>query len=332
MTDRYVIEIGDAAWNVRGQIRAWDGLTYSTKAYEVGQGAVSCSASAFNEELVGDGRGRTVRVKCNGRVVHAGVLRGARRSTNGAATSIDLAWDDTKVYLANEPAYPNPSTPTGQGAATHDTRAGWTTSVVQGFVDANVGPSARPERRAPGLQMGLDPGAGVYLDAAVAARWDNLLELVSGVAMPNGVVFDIITSDRGHTFVTRQARLLGSSVPFSQRLHNVGDGEYTLTAPEATRVLVLGPYEGTQRITFMVPDASETVEAEQRWGRRVVEILDSSSIVKADESVYAAETAALEAAEAASDASDDYAKYTNDLAEKAEKKAVDWAEDESTLR
>jgi hypothetical protein len=325
---RYVIEIGDPDWNMDGQLRAWDNLTCITRAFEIGSGAVDCSSTPHNRAIVGAGAGRTVRVKRDGKVIHAGVLRIAGESTDGAVTTLKLSWDDTMVYLANEPAFPNPGTPTGQGPSTHDSRIGYTSTVVRGFVDANVGPSARPERRAPAFTVGGDPLAGEYLQAPVVARWDNLLELIRGVAMPNGLVYEIETSDRGHTFNVRQARYLGSLVPFSQKLHNISNGEYSLSAPEATRVLVLGPYEGTARITFMVPDASESVASEQRWRRRVVHVIDSSSIVKADEGIYATQVAAREAAEAAEDAAEEYADYTADLATKAERKAADWAEDE----
>ncbi len=324
MQRQYRIEVCDSNWNVDGRLEQWDGLSMTHRVCEKGTGQVDCVATPHNRELLGGTAGRNVIVT-GGLRPQAGMLRQGGEDAGGSSSTIKLTWTDTLAYL-DQPMFPNPGTGTGQGPNTHDVRGGYVSSAILGYVDANIGPSARPERRAPGLIVGADPQAGVYLAAPLAARWDNLLEFLRPIALSNGVVFEVVTEDRAHVFQVRQARDLSKSVVFSSKLHNLGDGGYTLTAPEATAILVLGPGEDTARMAFPVT-TEESRAQEQRWGFRRLYLHDSSSTVKANESLYATEVAAVAAAKVAEDAADDYAKYTAGLAKTAEGKADDAYED-----
>jgi hypothetical protein len=271
-------------------------------------------------------RGHCVQIVRDGEVVHSGFLDKLGEQS-GAGEVSEPSWVDLNDCLNRAWLYPNPGSDSGQGRATHDVRGGYVSSAVRGYVNANIGPGALQRRQAPGVVLGRDPQAGVWLETPAAARFENALEFLRSLAMANGCVWEWDTDDRTHTFRVRQIVDRSADVQFSADLNNLGAGGFTVTAPTATEVHVFGPGEGSEQMIFRVTTPESEAQA-ATWGRPFVAVLSGTSIVKADEAVYAAEIATRDAAEVAAGAADDYAKYTNDLAEDAEKKAVDWAEDE----
>lgn len=303
---RYTIEICDSMWQPLGQLGHWDNLTMVHRVCDIGTGAIDAAATAANRALIAVGA--TVLVSWDGEVRQAGILKTLGEAEQSASI-IKVDWVDTMTYAAVERAYPNPvfegdERTDGQGINVFDARSGFASTVVLGFIAANIGPGVVGWRQAPGLALGPDPGAGVFLEVPILARYENLLELCRNIALPNGIVFEIVTRDRSHYFNVRAARDLSDRICFSRKLNNVGDGSWSLTAPTATRITVLGPGEGTGQMIFEVT-TPDSLEQERRWGRSFRDTLESSSIVKdpaaaaeleAAKSVLALKSEAAEAA------------------------------------
>ncbi len=270
----YTLEIGDS-WRKEGLLHTPDNLQVIQRLNAVGSGSVDAVPDDHNWGLIRDLGSPTVIVRDpQQRVVQAGRLNPIGQD-DGEQPVMKLSWRDTLSYLDNEHAWPNPGTSTGQGSQAVDGRTGYATSIICGFVDANIGPSAPTGRRAPGLIMAGDPGAGSYLADRVEARWTPLLELCQGVALVGGVQFYIATRDSFHYFTTRAVLDLSGSVLLDPKIGSVGAGSWTWAGPEATRVIALGAGEGTDRLVLEV-FTQESLEQEARWGRRVY-LHDSST-------------------------------------------------------
>lgn len=269
----YTLVVCDANWVPLGELAFPDNWQFVDRLCDVGSGAVDCPASAENLELLR--RGATVLVRREDQTVRQAGLVSTYGVSRAASDTIKLTWRDTLAYLSGAQAWPNPGTETGQGLNEFDNRTGWTSTVLLGFVAANIGPGTG-WRQSPGLVVGEDLMAGNYLAAPVQARWNNLLDLCRTVAIPNAAVFGVSTEDRTHTFWVRGAEDHSGDVIFSAELGNLGAGEQSLSAPVATRVDALGKGEGTARVTLMVT-TPESLAQEAAWGRSFVYVHESSS-------------------------------------------------------
>lgn len=265
MVERTTVEICDPFYTPLGLLRDWDSLEFVDRFCDVGSGKVDAVASDFNRELVSFGH--TVQVKRDGVVESAGPLVFGEDRSSTVVLKVD--WKNTLTYLDRRLVLPAPQVQMnmepGVLSAADDPRSGRTSSVIRGFVDANCGPSALPYRRAPGLVMGPDLGAGAYLSAAVLGRFDNLLVLCRQLAMSGGVGFGVDTDDRQHTFNVYAVRDLADEVVFSQETHNVAESNFQVTGPTATRFYAGGKGDGIDREYAMVMTADSLAD-EAVWG------------------------------------------------------------------
>lgn len=259
---RTTVEICSPDYTPQGLLRDWDSVEAIDRYGDVGQGQLECAGSDWNRELVQPGA--TVIVRRDGEVIQAGPLE-FEEELRGNSVSMPVSWKDQNVYLDERLVWPDPTSEiSGTGApvakATDD-RLGYTTSVIIGYVNGNCGPGALSFRRAPGLTMGADPGAGVYLDVPVQARYDNLLTLMRQLAITGAVAFAVNTNDRTHTFNCWQIENLADDVVFSAQTHNVADSKFSAAAPTATAVIVGGKGEDILRSFAFVTSPDSLVDA-----------------------------------------------------------------------
>jgi hypothetical protein len=259
----YTVEMCDSTWQHQGLLALPDRLTMVDRVCDVGIGSVEAPATPENLELAAAGATVLVR-RQDGTVRQAGVLTPFGAS-QAASVTLKLAWDTPMTYLRDQQAWPNPGTETGQGPQEFDRRTGLVSTVIRGYVGSNIGPGAG-WRQAPGLVLGEDQQVGQQV-VTEAPRWGNLLELCRTLALPNGVVFELITDDRTHTFQVRQFRDLSDRVVLAAAA--LGSGSWSRKRPQATRVIVLGQGEGTAQIAVLVTTA-ESLEQEKRWGSPIV--------------------------------------------------------------
>lgn len=310
MAKRPVVVVCDTQLNQLDELSTWNSLDMVHRICDVGGGKLDVTnPTRRDQQLLHEGA--RIQIHYGGEVLQTGYLKQVSESRDAEVIN-KPSWWDPNILLFNEYAYPNPApipgqedSQAGQGPNEFDLRSGYVTSVVMGLVNENIGPDAIAWRRAPGLTMGNDPLSGPVLSAPLASRWQNLLEQAASVSIPNGVAFGFHTSGRSLVFEANPIADRADRVVFTH-----AGGDVTIDAPKATQILVLGPYEGTARMVFIVRTA-ESMAQEERWGRPFIDVLDSASIVKADESVYASFTQWVADSEAAEDYWIDQAKVTD---------------------
>ncbi len=275
---RHVIEIADRDYTPLGRLRRWDSLETVERYCDIGEGKVDCTPTGWNRELVA--AGRNVIVREFGRVVSAGPLEFGEDQGDSLRMTVD--WKDDIVRLNERLAYVDPSRhPVGKLSRASDDRRGPTTTVIMGYVNDNIGPGALMDRRVPGLVMGTDIRGGAYLNAAVQARFDNLLVLVRQLATTGGVRFSMSLAGRGLVFACTEVEDLSDRVSFSLRVRrrptagNLRTAAYRFKAPTATRIVAGGAGEDAERV-FLIAQSAESLADEQLW-RRVEYFRDDRS-------------------------------------------------------
>lgn len=261
---RWSVEITDARFVPQGALNDWANLEFIERLCDVGSGKLDCSASEWHRSLIV--RGAHVVVKCAGVVVSAGPIVRFGEERDAESGTIKVDWSDQLSWLAGRAAYPDPDNYASAQAVAHDSRSGPTSTVVAGFIAANAGPEALPLRAVPGLTIGDDPGGGLFLQADVQARFDNLLELCRSWALAGGVGFRITTDDRVHTLRLWVCRDLTEFTQWASP--QPGRVSWSLTAPTATTVVAGGKGELLARALLEV-DSFESRALLAQWGRRV---------------------------------------------------------------
>lgn len=183
-------------------------------------------------------------------------------------------FDDT-VLLGQRVAYPTPDTAdlTLQ-TEPYDVRTGNAETVMKGYVDANMGPSAPLERQATGLTVQTDLGRGPVVTGR--ARFDTLGELLSQLALAANLGFDIAQTGENLEFRIYQPVDRSASVRMDVENNRLEKSEYSYSAPEATRVIVAGQGSGAGR-AFVERTSAESLAAETAWGRRIEVFKDQRS-------------------------------------------------------
>lgn len=179
----------------------------------------------------------------------SGPVTSDRRESRPDAVTQTLAGQDDTVWLRRTLALPVPSGPP-YTAAEYDDRSGSAETVMRGYVDANLGPSASPARRLPGLTMPADQGRGGNVRGR--ARFTVLLELLQSLALAGGDIgFRIIQTGPGALQFQPviPADRTGTAV-FSSEVGNLSGYDYSRSDSDADYVIVAGQGEGTLR-TFV---------------------------------------------------------------------------------
>jgi len=231
------------------------------------------SESAFARTAPGCG----IVVNRDGRTEFSGLVASERTmdwdSQTGQPTiKVSCLGDD--VHLAHRIVYPDP-TRAGHEQTTADyfvTANAPASTAMWRLIDANLGPSARPERRVPRLYMGADPGAG-----AVRAVWrdqyETVLTVLQRMSLLSGAdlgVRTVWTADGLRCDVYVPADRSGD-VRFSADLRNLAGFTYTETAPSVTYALVAGQGDLRNR---MRRAATSTNPLDLRWGMRIERYVD----------------------------------------------------------
>lgn len=168
--------------------------------------------------------------------------------------SVEGVTDD--VIGAYRLVSPNPALPfDGQnttGAAAVWSMTGPVETVMHALVNLNAGPGARPERRVPGLVMGVNQGRGPTV-TFTSTRYPTVqaeLRRLAAMAEAAGVrllpTFE--QTSTGRTFHVRDADDRTGLVVFGAALGNLDEQEYTQTAGEVGLAVAGGKGEGAARM------------------------------------------------------------------------------------
>lgn len=207
--------------------------------------------------------GAGIEIVRDGTTFLSGPVTRRERNRDGSRNRVVITGADDNVWLDRRLGHPQPGTAAPPySTSEHDVRIGQASTVLRQYVDFNAGPSALAARRVPGLTLAADPLLGSSITGR--ARWVNLLELLSGLAVSGGGLgFGVRKVGATLEFYIYQPVDRSGSVKFSEEIGNLSSYRYDTTAPGVTYVVAGGGGEGTARTIVEGQDP----EAVVGWGR-----------------------------------------------------------------
>lgn len=190
----------------------------------------------------------------NGVVVASGPATDWSHTFNADTNEVEISGATDDVWLTRRLVSPSPAE-TGPPyiAQVSDVRTGPASTVLIGYVNANLGPGAVPARRKSNFTMAPDPVIGSTVKGE--GRWDSdLLTLLQPLALTGGVGFRVARVGTGMQFQVYTPTDRSATVKFAVGLGNLQGFEYTSKAPRVNYVFVGGAGTGTSRVVKEYPD------------------------------------------------------------------------------
>lgn len=273
--DQLTVEVRDGNLARVGQLRPQDLVDFTAvlRFNNVGNWKLNLPADhRLVDSLRAPGAGIIVTGP-NG-VIMSGPTTAAVRTQS--RDDIKGAWEisgtDDSLLLQERLAYPTPaSADVAAQTSEYDTRTGKTSTVMLGYVNANIGPSAPAGRKVSTLTLASDPLLGSTI--TTKARFDKLGELIYNLATKDGLGFDLVQSGAGLVFRVFQPTDRSATIRMDIENNQLTKSSYSYTAPGATRVIVAGQGDGNGR-TFVEVSASSV---ETTWSRRIETFQDERS-------------------------------------------------------
>ena len=180
--------------------------------------------------------------------------------------------DDT-IVLTERLAYPDPAVAdvSAQTVAS-DQRAGDAETVLKGYVDDNIGPSAPLARQVDNLVIATDLERGGVVTQG--ARFTQLQELLYGIAESTNLGYDIQQVDDELVFDVYEPVDRSDTIRMDIENRQLSSAEYGYSAPSFTRAVVAGQGEAVERLCIERTSA-DSLAAESLWGRRIESFQDA---------------------------------------------------------
>lgn len=254
-TDFSLVVADGSTW--LGEIDVYEAATIIARfndisTWELTLPTASTAATLFLEAA----QPRLIVNSAPGVVFRSGPVVRFERTVDVDGDMLVLSGTDDMVWLARRLAHPDPSKPAPPyNGQAYDTRTGPSSQVIAGFVDANAGPAATPNRRVPGLVVPVPAPLGPVVK--VSARYQNLLELVQRQAARARLGIEI----RDLVFSVFQPA--GPKAVFSQELGTLAGWVESRESPELNHVYVAGGGVGVNRLIREYSDTASLTE----WGR-----------------------------------------------------------------
>jgi len=214
----------------------------------------------------------------------AGKLKQYQETNSSGLKDIELHFECHLSYVHGMITVPSPDRAlTSQTARAYYRETGPAETVIKDAVRLHVSQNApRAENRNP-IIVELSEGRGETV--TINSRFQNLLEELQDVSKNSGVVFfsylDHETSEI--RFGVREPNDYTRSIRLREDNGSLGDISYSLEAPTASRVLVAGQGEGTDRMLRLV-------ESDQTdWEVKTLIFQDRRDTEEADELIKAGE-------------------------------------------
>lgn len=283
LPDRYTVEVRDRWLNIVGPIDSFSSLTFTDVWMGVGGWVLNIApTSAAVTDLLAPGAGIVVRN--NGTVIYSGPV-GVGRSDLPAirrqvgvgdgeyVDSLVVSGPDDMTHIADRIALPNPER--RDVLADYDVRSGAASTVMLAYIDANLGPSARAERRVYGLMFTTDPRVGAVVTGS--ARYPNLLTFLGELSTDVGV--RVLYGNRSLDVTAYPSRNVSQDCVFALGYGNLDGFDYEQSESTADTVYVAGQGELASRLV---------VEATSGAVRRVEAFVDQRNLTTFDDLAAAA--------------------------------------------
>lgn len=283
------VEIRDANLNRVGQLTPEDlsGFTMVMRYNNVGTWSLTLPASNRYVDLLRS-PGYGIIVTYNDNVILSGPTTSAKleQSTDNIVGDWVIDGADDSLILSERLAYPTPTTSdVAQQSTAYDAREGSAESVVKAYVAANIGQGCGTDRAIDYLEIEPDLARGSNVIGN--ARFETLQELIYPLAQTGGIGYTIEQVGDGLVFQVYEPVDRTASIRMDLENGRLTSTEYAYLSPKATRVIVGGEGEAALRV-FYEGSSTESILAENVWGRRIEHFADSRSGNAGDELVQTA--------------------------------------------
>ena len=189
-------------------------------------------------------------------------------------TTIAGLTDDRLIWDAR--AFPSPTiADPGAQTAANDVRSGIASTLMRAYISANIGPTSPVGRRGSSLRNFITLGADPLLGALTTRRprYDNLGELLKGIALETGLGFRLVQVGSSLQFQVYQPTDRSSMIRLDVQNGTLQDQEVEFAPPEVTRMIVAGQGEGVER-QIISRTSTRATQAEDDWGLIIEEWKD----------------------------------------------------------
>ena len=185
------------------------------------------------------------------------------------------------LILTERLAYPDPAEPdvTNQGFS-HDRQTGNAETVMKHYVNVNAGPGAPAVRQVGNLAVATNLNRGPT--TRQAARFTELQTLLYGIAESANLGYDVKQVDDDLAFDVYQPADRSDFVRLDVENDLLTSAEFGYVAPELTRSIVAGQGQGIERL-FIERTSTDSLDAENTWGRRVEQFRDARQAEEIEE-------------------------------------------------
>ena len=201
------------------------------------------------------------------------------------STNVDGDWTivgaSDELTLVERLAYP---TPTSSDVTTqtdgYDVRTGAAETVLKGYVNANIGPSAPSPRKISNLIIQADAGLGSTV--AGNARFQTLQATLYGLAQTGGLGYALEQSGSNLEFQVYAPVDRTETIRMDMDNNQLSKAQYAYSSAKLTRAIVGGAGAGTDR-QFIEVTTTESEAAETAWSRRIEVFADSRNSQTTDQ-------------------------------------------------
>lgn len=289
--DDLVVEVRDFNLVRQGAIKGSD-LDLEIAPIANGQGTWKLTLRkdhSLYETLATPGAGIVVTQVSTGEVIGSGPVTSRKdsQSIDSPKSSAEFSGITDDYILFDRLAYPNPVSDLmeDQADVEGDARTGDTISVLQAYVDANVGPSAPESRRNPHLFIAQTISIGDSISKS--ARFDNLGEFTSAIATAGNVCARVVQRGSRLAYEAYPVADRSGDIRFDVNNNTVMSTEVSVSAPTATHVIT-GLAELDDDRLFSVVTTRQSEFASDLWHRRVERFVNQQQTEDLDESTQAA--------------------------------------------
>ncbi|SEF34414.1 virus ReqiPepy6 Gp37-like protein [Amycolatopsis pretoriensis] len=247
MTFEWRLYVRDANYQRQGEIRDYTSATLSPVYNDVGTWSITLDRnSPMAPYLTTPGWG--IIATRNDVALFTGITTNIRHVVGATDNHMEISGSTDEIWLQSRLVSPSP----GESSAPYtvqavDVRTGPASTVLIGYVNANLGPGAVTTRRKAGFTVGADPVIGASVRGE--GRWDaDLLTFIQPMAQTANVGFRVVQVGAGLQFQVFAPTDRSSTVKFSVALGNLSAFEYSSSRPRANYVFVGASGTGTARI------------------------------------------------------------------------------------
>lgn len=266
-----VVEVRNAQFERIGQIVPEDlvGATFVSKFNNVGYWEITLPANHYLGDFLRlPGYGIIVTGRNNEVIISGPTISAELQQTQD---NIEGNWTITgvsdEILFAERLAYPTPTTAdVSEQTTPYDVRNGTIETIVKGYVEANLGPSAPVERRVGNLVVATDLERGPIAHAS--ARFHNLQELIYKLAQVGGLGFKLTQDDLDLVFDVYEPTDRSATIRMDLQNERLSSASYSYGQAKVTRAIVAGSGEAEQRV-FIERTNADSLAAENTWGRRI---------------------------------------------------------------